>query len=103
MSAVDGWLTDERWWSAAEVAEVIGKTERWVIERCAPEDSAFPHHRVGRDPMFSRDDRRRYDEMTARGRGPAAAEQVANDQLLDVALAGIAKRQRPSTAAAAAH
>lgn len=93
---------DERWWTAAELSAVIGKTERWITDQCESEDSTFPHHRVGRDLRFSPRDRALIDEMTARGRGPAALEQAANDDVLERALQGVRRRNRSKSTAAAA-
>lgn len=95
----------EPWRTVKELAQALRKTERWVIDQCQGKDSAFPHHKVGRDILFSPEDQRLIDEMTARGRlaDEREPEPGPQDALLERALQGIeARRRTTSTAAAAA-
>lgn len=92
----------EPWWNVEQLAEWLGKKVSWIEDQCAGADSTFPHHRVGRDLRFSPGDRELIDEQTAAGRGRVEAEQAANAAVLERALAGVAKRRRSKSTAAAA-
>lgn len=94
--------TEAPWLTAAELAAILRKTERWVTDQCEGEDSDFPHHRVGRDLRFSPEDQALLDAMYARGRGPAEVEQSVNNDLLERALQGVATRRRTTSTAARA-
>jgi len=80
------------YWAVAELAAHIGKTPRWVADRCMPSHpNRLPHRKVGRTNMFSAVDVVAIDRLFAVDQTVEPAVRTVDPELLGKGLRILAR------------
>lgn len=87
---------EDAYWTVADLAAHVGKTPRWVADRCMPSHpNRLPHRKVGRTNMFSKDDIAAIDCLFAVDQHTGAAVHTIDPELLGKGLRILAKARKP--------